>query len=78
MEMQGLLGIGTGSSTEIVRLSESCPKLGSREATKVCGLVCAYRLVDVVAMLEGGIPNVLQVQRRPDGVVKMLHVRIHS
>jgi hypothetical protein len=64
MEMQRLLRLGTGPSTELVCLSASRTKLGSREATKVCGLVCAYRLLDVVAMLEGYTQNELCLERR--------------
>src|SRR5258708_2465103 len=74
--MHRLLRLGTGHGTELVCLPASLTRLSSREATKVCGLVCAYRLLDIIAMLGDFTPNALHLERRLLRVGKMIYVRI--
>ncbi len=78
MEMQQLLGIGTASDiSEIVRRPSTHlnPSLSARASSKLCGLVCAYRLLDVLALMEGRLPNVLHSMRDPFAG-KMIYVGI--
>jgi len=73
-----MLGIGTGSDTsEIVRRPSTHlnPSLSARGSSKLCGLVCAYRLLDVLALMEGRLPNVLHIAQGPF-VGNMIYVGI--
>ena len=76
MEMQSILGIGIGSNErEIVPRPLNLKNMGAQKWTRLCGLVCAYRLVDVVALLEGCRPNETQVPRSPMKSNRPLYVR---
>jgi hypothetical protein len=75
MEMQRILGLGTTSADKgIVARPPDLKGLSSRSWAKLCGLLCAYRLADVVALLGGSKLN-LRVPRSPNPPKKQLYVR---
>ena len=63
MEMQQILGLGIGSQEN--RMVRRHPNVGSQGWARLCGLVCAYRLADVVALLGGCERNKSQVLSMP-------------
>ena len=63
MDMQVMLGVGAGSQEN--QMVSQTPKVGSKDWPKLCGLVCAYRLADVVAQLGGCERNKSQVPTMP-------------
>lgn len=81
MDMQRVLGLDLptrSTTTDIIvqRLPPNVRKLSSTTWSRLCGLICAYRLVDVVAMLGGCSPSELRVPRRPSQMQKPLYVRL--
>ena len=58
-----LSSLGIGSSTEMVPWHPNAP-ISSTESSRLCSVISAYRLLDVVAMLGGGDPAA-SVQRIP-------------
>jgi len=61
MTMQRLLGLDMNSTDfrplEVVGKPVTLLNAKAREGTKLCSLICAYRLVDVIALLEGHTPR---------------------
>ena len=77
MEMQCVLGLGIGSNiTKIVSWHPNLNKVSTGLWSRLCGLVYAYRLVDVIALLKNWTPNELQVLCRPFQSQKTLYVSI--
>jgi len=77
MEMQSILGIGIECNENVVvSRPPNLPNLSKRGWTKLCGLVCVYRLADVVAFLGGCKLNESQVPPRVKYPIKELYVRI--
>ncbi len=83
MDMQRLLKVGpelASSPDQVIgpgspltsRLSTSNPK----EWTRLCGLISAYRLLDVITLMDRTVPRALNSMRRPiRRNEKVLHVR---
>ena len=67
LNMQRLLGLGleTSGVTHKIVSCQTNQKRSSSDYSKICGLVCAYRLVDVIALLQGNIPRALQIYQTP-------------
>ena len=80
LKMLGLLGLKLQveqGSCELVRHSSST-NLSVGDWTRLCSLVSAYRLLDVIALLGCRVPRALYVTRRPlDPSCRSLFVRIH-
>jgi hypothetical protein len=55
-KVQSRLGITIGDGLQVVPRSQSSSKLSSIEMSKICSIISAYRLLDVVAMLDGVHP----------------------
>jgi len=76
MEMQRVLGIGIGSNKdEIVPRPPNLMNLSNQTWSWLCGLVCAYRLVDVVALSAGCTPNETKVPCGPISLIREVYVR---
>ena len=76
MEMQRVLGIGIGSNEdEIVPRPPNLMNLSNWTWSWLCGLVCAYRLVDVVALSAGCTPNETKVPRGPISPIREVYVQ---
>lgn len=77
MDMQSVLGLDAASNTtDIIAQPPNLKKLSAATWSRLCGLICAYRLVDVIAMLGGCSPNELRVPRSPSQKQKQLYVRL--
>ncbi len=81
MQMQDLLGIalqfnGPGVESNVTRKSPHTRRTNVAEWTRLCGLVSAYRLLDVVALLEGETPRAAAVTKSPLDLKKPLHVSL--
>lgn len=59
MAMQRLLGLDPTDirPLEVVGKHVTLLDANSRDGVKLCGLICAYRLLDVIALLEGRTPR---------------------
>jgi hypothetical protein len=57
-KIKSVLGIGIGIGNEEQRLTSWRPsnKLAAVDCTRICSVIGAYRLLDVVAMLDGFQP----------------------
>lgn len=54
LEMQRVMGIGVGSDENtLVPRPPELKTLSNRSWSTLCGIVCAYRLADVVAYMKG-------------------------
>ncbi len=70
MEMKEMLRIslsynGPGVQAGVVSLPPRRKMLTAGESTRLCGLVTAYRLVDVIALLEGEATYSPAIIRQP-------------
>ena len=75
MEMQRVLGVGIGSTENaIVSRPLDLNKIGQQSWSRLCGLICAYRLADVVALLGGCKPSDSQLAPNPMPLVKHPYV----
>ena len=68
MTMQRLLGLDMNSTDfrplEVVGKPVTLLNANARDGAKLCGLICAYRLIDVIALLEGHTPRSSLVPHR--------------
>lgn len=80
MKMQGLLGLQINSSHahshELVRHTSTRSNLGTGDGSKLCGLICAYRLLDIIALLGGRISQASFFAPHPVDIGdKLIYVR---
>ena len=80
MDMQRLLNLdlmspGT-SSLEIVHQPTTHLNLSTLQGTNLCGLVCAYRLLDVNAWMLGRTPLSPYVAPSLETEIRLLYVRV--
>jgi hypothetical protein len=74
MAVQRLLGLNP-NSTSIGSLEVRHTPVNTQDGVKLCGVVCAYRLLDVIALLEGHTPRSPHVAHRPlDRNIKRVYV----
>jgi len=61
MTMQHLLSLDMNSTDlrplEVVGKPDTLLNANAQDGAKLCGLICAYRLIDVIALLEGHTPR---------------------
>ncbi len=75
MEMQGVLGVGIGSNENaIVSRPPKLTKIGPQIWSRLCGLICAYCLADVVALLGGCKLSDSQLAPNPIPLIKQPYV----
>ena len=76
MEMQRLLGLGIGSDEhKIIAHIPNLMALSNSHWSRLCELVCAYRLADVIALLGGCKPNETSFPQRAMCPSRQLYVR---
>ena len=73
MDMQRLLSLDLTSAHEIVRQPTTHSNI---DGTKLCGLICAYRLLDVNAWIGGRTPLSSYVAPPLEKGIKLVYVRI--